>query len=203
MSTDECHFQGWKRLADEEDIPFTREDNNRLRGVSRMASLEILLEKACRSYSQAEKEEMAARKNGYYRELLMSITSDDILPGARQIVAALKAEGIKVAIGSSSRNSLAILDRIEMTETFDAVADGNDIQHSKPDPEVFLVAARKLGVSPECCLVVEDAEAGVAAAINAGMKCLAVGAASGDTRAHLTAEGLHEVSLQQIVQSNL
>jgi beta-phosphoglucomutase len=177
VSTDECHYQGWRRLAEEEGIPFTREDNHRQRGVSRMESLEVLLEKAPRSYSGAEKQEMAARKNGYYCALLGSLSAADILPGVRAVMDRLRARGIRVAIGSSSRNAGLILERIGLAGAFDAVADGNDITRSKPDPEVFLVAARKLAVPPAACLVVEDAEAGVDAARAAGMRCLAVGAA--------------------------
>jgi beta-phosphoglucomutase len=177
VSTDECHYRGWRRLAEEEGIPFTREDNHRQRGVSRMESLAVLLEKAPRVYSEAEKQEMAARKNGYYRDMLGNLSAADILPGAREVMDALRARGIRIAIGSSSRNAGLILERIGLADAFDAVADGNAITRSKPDPEVFQVAARKLGVPPEACLVVEDAAAGVAAARAAGMRCLAVGAA--------------------------
>lgn len=201
VSTDECHYLGWKRLAEEEGIPFTREDNMRQRGVSRMESLEILLEKASREYSPEEKRLMAERKNSYYCKLLETITPKDTLPGARELIAELKKRGIKVAIGSSSKNTPIILQRIGMDKEFDAVADGNDIRKSKPHPEVFLKAAEKLGVPPRNCLVVEDAEAGVEAAIAAGMKCLAVGTASHDKRAHIHAKDLTEISADKILES--
>ncbi|MEN7973871.1 MAG: beta-phosphoglucomutase, partial [Verrucomicrobiota bacterium] len=194
VSTDDCHYRGWKRLADEESIPFTREDNERCRGVSRMGSLEVVLEKATRDYSSEEKEVMAERKNKYYVELLQQITSADILPGVNGFIRELTEKGIKIAIGSSSRNAPMILERIGMADVFDAVADGNHISRSKPDPEVFLIAARKIGVAPECCLVVEDADAGVEAAIAAGMKCLAVGFAASHPAAHFRATGLDQVS---------
>ncbi len=200
VSTDDIHYQGWQRLADEEGIHFDRAINERLRGVSRMESLEILLEKAERQYSEAEKVELATRKNDTYRESLKrSLSADDVLPGVMPFLDACKMEGLKVAIGSSSRNSPTILERIGLGDTFDATADGNDIINSKPDPEVFLLAAERLGIPPENCLVVEDAEAGVAAAAAAGMPCLAVGFAAGDPRAILSASGLDGVSVRQIL----
>ena len=200
VSTDELHYQAWKRLADEEKIHFDRTINERLRGVSRMESLAILLEKATRPLSEEQRLEMAARKNGTYCELLAdTLSAADILPGARSFLEACRAAGLKVAIGSSSRNSPTILERIGLGAYFDATADGNDITKSKPDPEVFLTAAKRLGFAPSECLVVEDAEAGVAAAIAGGMKCLAVGFAAGDPRADLSAEGLDRVRLDQIL----
>ena len=199
VSTDECHFQGWKRLADEEGIEFTREDNMRLRGVSRMQSLEFLLEKATRTYTDEEKQEMAARKNSYYRELLQDITPDDILPGAMEIMEELKKRGIKVAVGSSSKNTPRILQRIDLENYFDAVSDGNDIKRGKPDPEVFLIAAERLSLSPKVCLVVEDAKAGIEAALAGNMKAMGVGAAQDDERAHLQAKDMASVTVDQML----
>lgn len=199
VSTDEFHYLGWKKLADEEGIYFDREINMRLRGVSRMKSLDILLEKASRSYTQEEKQEMAARKNGYYRELLKNLSSDDILPGVMNILDELKERGIKIATGSSSKNAPAILKSIGLDGYFDATADGNDITRSKPDPEVFLLAAQRLGLKPQECLVVEDAEAGVSAALNGNMKALAVGAAQHNTRAHLRAPDLASMTVDQML----
>ena len=199
VSTDEFHYLGWKQIADEEDIPFDREINNRLRGVSRMESLEILLEKSPRAYSDQEKVGLAARKNSVYGQLLQSITPADLLPGAMDILSALRARHIKVAIGSSSRNAPLILQRIGLADYFDAVADGNDITRSKPDPEVFLLAARRLGVAPVDCVVVEDAKAGVEGAIAAGMKCVAVGDAAGDQRASISANLLSGITVDQIL----
>jgi len=184
VSTDEFHYQAWQRLADEQGIPFDREVNHRLRGVSRMESLDILLEKAGREYSDAEKLEMATRKNGYYLEALETrLTPRDILPGVMPCLESLRQRGLKLAIGSSSKNSPTILRKIGLENYFDATADGNDITQSKPHPEVFLLAAERLGLPPEQCLVVEDAEAGVTAALAAGMRVVAVGAATGDPRA--------------------
>ena len=201
VSTDEFHYQGWQRLADEEGIYFDRKTNERLRGVSRLESLEIILEKADRNYSREEKAEMAERKNNYYRDLLHTLTPDDVFPGVMEMLKELKEKGIKIAIGSSSKNTPSILQKIGMESYFDAVSDGNQIKRSKPDPEVFLLAASKLQIPPGQCLVVEDADAGVEAAINAGMKCLAVGSASANPKAHLRANNLNEITVEQILNT--
>ena len=179
VSTDDCHYRAWKKMADEEGIYFDREINNRLRGVSRMASLEIVLEKANREYSEKEKQEMAERKNNYYKELICELTPNDILTGVTEKLDELKENGIKIAIGSSSKNTPIILKQIGLNKYFDAVSDGNNITHSKPDPEVFLKAAEMLGIAPENCMIVEDADAGIEAGKRAGMKTLAVQGANG------------------------
>ena len=194
VSTDDCHYRAWKVLADEEGIPFDREANERLRGVSRMESLDMILERADREYDDPEKVRMATRKNGVYRELIDELTPDDILPGVKKLLDDLKAGNVRIAIGSSSRNSPAILKRIGLTGFFDAEADGNDISRSKPDPEVFLLAAERLGLPPGDCLVVEDADAGIEAAIAAGMKVIGVGGAAANARADLSAADLSTVS---------
>ena len=199
VSTDEYHFQGWKRLADQEGIEFTREDNMRLRGVSRMQSLEFLLEKATRKYTDEEKKKMAARKNSYYRDLLQDITPDNILPGAMKIMEELKKRGIKIAIGSSSKNTPRILLRIDLENYFDAVSDGNDIKRGKPDPEVFLIAAERLSLAPQECLVVEDAKAGIEAALAGKMKAMGVGAAQDDERAHIQVKDMASVTVDQML----
>ncbi len=199
VSTDECHYQAWKAMADREGIPFGRQDNERLRGVSRMDSLEIVLEKAARSYSQEEKQALAQQKNDEYVRLIASLSPRDRLPGATQTVQALKGAGIRVAIGSSSRNTPVILRQIGWEGAFDAVADGNQISRSKPDPEVFLLAARLLGLRPESCLVVEDADSGVEAALAGGMRVLGVGSASANPRATLRAKALSELNLTETI----
>lgn len=183
VSTDNCHYLAWKRMADEEGIYFDRTINERLRGVSRMESLEIILERAQRPYTDDEKQAMAARKNAYYVELIGSLTRADILPGALDTLSYLKGRGVKVAIGSSSKNTPIILRQIGLENAFDAVADGNAITHSKPDPEVFVLAARLLGLEPKNCLVVEDADAGIEAAVGGGMRALGVGSAAGNPAA--------------------
>ena len=182
-STDEYHYLAWKALADRLGIGFDREINNRLRGVSRMASLEIVLEKAGRTFADAEKAEFAAEKNARYRELLGQMSPADLSDEVRDTLDALRARGLKLAIGSSSRNTPYILERIGLGDYFDAVSDGNNITRSKPDPEVFLKAAEMLGFDPSACLVVEDAHAGVEAAVNGGFDAAAIGDARDDARA--------------------
>ena len=199
VSTDNCHYLAWKKMADEEGIPFDRTINERLRGVSRMESLSIILEKATKEYTDAEKEAMAARKNGYYVELIGSLTPGDMLPGAMDTLSLLKEKGIRIAIGSSSRNTPIILRQIQLDNTFDAVADGNAITRSKPDPEVFLLAAKLLGLSPENCLVVEDADAGVEAALAGGMRVLGVGGAAQNPKATFAAQSLEKADFDSIL----
>ncbi|MGQ9455900.1 MAG: beta-phosphoglucomutase [Armatimonadota bacterium] len=201
VSTDECHYEAWKRLADEEGIPFDRQTNNRLRGVSRMESLEIILEKAPREYSGEEKIVLAERKNDYYKQLLNSLDPCNILPGALGLINALKKQGIRIAIGSSSKNCRTILDRVGLTHMFDVIVDGNCISKSKPDPEVFLEAAKRLGVSARHCVVIEDAEAGVQAALAANMAVIGVGAASLSPLATVTAPDLSHVTIETIMET--
>lgn len=177
VSTDELHYQAWLQVARQEGIPFDRAVNDRLRGVSRMQSLEIILERAARGYSQPEKEALAEQKNELYRNLLQTLTPGALLPGARETLCALREKGIKTAVGSSSKNTPLILQRLQIGPLFDAVSDGNGLQHSKPHPEVFLRAAGRLGEQPRDCLVVEDAEAGIRAAKAAGMTAAALGSA--------------------------
>lgn len=201
VTTDESHYRAWQRLADEEGIYFDRQINERLRGVSRMESLNILLERSARRYSDAEKRALADRKNAYYNALIQQLQPSDILPGALAMIAALKARGIKVAVASSSRNTPTILERIGLKTAFDAVADGNDIRRTKPDPEVFLLAAQRCGVPPAECLVVEDAVAGVEAGLAAGMRVLAVGAAANHPRATASAPSLAGLTVDDLLAS--
>jgi len=175
VSTDNLHYQAWKKMADKENIYFDELINNRLRGISRIESLEIILERAKRPYSKREKSELAEYKNHYYQELLSSLSPEDILPGVNDLIKKLRVKNIKIAIGSSSRNAKRIMAAIGMSETFDAVSDGTNITHSKPHPEVFLKAAEMLKIKPEFCAVVEDAESGIEAAKRAGMIAFATG----------------------------
>ena len=188
-STDDYHYQAWKTLADELGIPFDRERNNLLRGVSRMESLNIILEKSSKTYSEEEKAAFAEKKNNLYRTLLANMSPADLTEETRSTLETLRSRGLKLAIGSSSKNTPVILARIGLGDFFDAVADGNCITRSKPDPEVFLKAAEGLGLAPEKCLVVEDAHAGVQAAVAGGFDCAAMGDARDDPKArwHLQA----------------
>lgn len=176
--TDEYHYLAWKAMADSIGVPFDRSINNRLRGVSRMASLEIILEKSGVEYSQAEKEKLAAQKNGLYKEYLKSMSPKDLSQEVKSTLDALRAGGHKLAIGSSSKNTPFILKQIGLGDFFDAVSDGNNITHSKPDPEVFLKAAAFLGLEPKDCLVVEDAVSGAEAGHAGGFRVACVGDAS-------------------------
>ncbi len=168
ISTDRFHYLSWKEIADKEGIPFSEEINNRLRGVSRMASLEIILEKAGKEYTQEEKEALCESKNKIYREYLKTLEPKDLDKDVLATLIALKGKGLRLAIGSASKNTAYILERIGLGDFFDEVVDGTMISHSKPDPEVFLLAASKLGLDPSECAVVEDAKAGVEAAKKGG-----------------------------------
>lgn len=186
--TDEYHYLAWKTLAHRLGIPFNRQTNNRLRGVSRAASLDIILEQSAVSYTLEEKQTFAEEKNEVYRQLLGQMSPSDLSEEVASTLTALRENGLKLAIGSSSRNTPYILQRLGLEYFFDAVADGNCITHSKPHPEVFLKAADMLNLLPDACLVVEDAHAGVAAACAGGFDCAAIGDAytSEQARYHLT-----------------
>lgn len=176
VSTDELHYQAWKRLAAEQGISgFTRADNERQRGVSRMESLEVVLEKSPRPFTAEEKAELAERKNRYYVEMLAQLDERAALKGVTAVLAMLRQKKVPLAVGSASKNTLLILQKTGLDIYFDQVSCGLDITHSKPHPEVFLAAAAKLKTAPEQCVVVEDAAAGIAAAKAAGMKSLGVG----------------------------
>ena len=193
LSTDDMHYAAWKSLADELGIPFDRAINNRLRGVSRMASLEIVLEGASRSFSQEEKEELAARKNARYVAQLQSLRKDAVAPEVRETLAQLRARGHKLAVGSSSKNTRLILKLTELENCFNAVSDGTNISRSKPDPEVFLKAADFLGLKPEDCAVVEDAVAGIDAARAGGFLSIGIGDAAAYEKADLSIRSLSEL----------
>lgn len=174
--TDKFHYQAWKKMADDMGIYFNEVINNRLRGVSRMESLEIILERyEGGKLSPEQKEVLAMAKNETYRELLKTMTPDDVADEVRDTLKELRARGYKLAIGSSSKNAKFILDKVELREYFDAISDGTNITNSKPDPEVFLKAAEFLGENPEDCLVVEDAFAGIDAAKAGNMKSAGIG----------------------------
>lgn len=177
--TDEYHYLAWKSIADELGIFFDREINNRLRGVSRMESLEIVLENYHgKALTEAEKSALAERKNTIYRESLAGMSTEDLSDEVKRTLDGLRAKGVKLAIGSSSKNTPFILERIGLAGYFDAVSDGNNITHSKPDPEVFLKAAEMLGERPGDCLVVEDAVSGAQAGHAGGMQVACVGDAA-------------------------
>lgn len=173
--TDQYHYQAWKRVADELGIYFDEKINNRLRGVSRMESFEIILERYGKEMSAQDKIAYTDKKNEIYKELLKNMSPGDLQPEVKQTLDRLREQGVKLAIGSSSKNAKFILGQLGLGEYFDAISDGSNISKSKPDPEVFEKAAEFLGEKPENCLVVEDAKAGVEAAHAGGMDCAAIG----------------------------
>lgn len=177
-STDEYHYEAWKKVADAINTPFDRDTNNQLRGVSRMASLDIILKKAPRAFNQTEKNLLAEEKNNLYRQSLEKMSPSDLPEEVRKTLNDLRLKGIKLAVGSSSRNTPLILKKIGLDHYFDAVSDGWNITHSKPDPEVFLDAAEMLNTDPASCMVVEDALSGAEAGHRAGMKVACVGDAA-------------------------
>jgi beta-phosphoglucomutase len=175
VDTAKYHYLAWKRLANELGFEFTEKDNERLKGVSRMESLEILLEIGNVEADEETKLNLAEKKNNWYREYISKMDESEILPGAKEFIETLRAEGYKVAIGSSSKNTMTILYSIKMVDYFDAIIDGTKITKAKPDPEVFLLGAKALDVTPEECVVFEDAKAGVEAAKRAGMYAIGLG----------------------------
>ena len=198
VDTAKYHYLSWKRLTDDLGISFTEKDNERLKGVSRMASLEIILEIGNLMIDEAKKEKYANLKNKWYVDYINRMTPEEILPGSLSFIRELKEANILVAIGSASKNTPLILERVNLKNVFDAVADGNNVHKAKPDPEVFLTAARMLRVKPEKCTVFEDAAVGVQAALNAGMMCVGIGSAEILSEAHLIVKSLDEMNLHKL-----
>lgn len=192
--TDKFHYQAWKEIADRMDIYFDETINDRLRGVSRAESLEIILERYEGLLTQAEKEALMKDKNESYRRRLATMTPGDITEETRDTLEKLRKSGFKLAIGSSSKNAGFILEKTGLSDLFDAVSDGNNITRSKPDPEVFLNAAVLLGVAPENCAVVEDAGAGIEAAKAAGMVAIGIGGASEHAATDFAISSLSELT---------
>ena len=175
VSTDLYHYEAWKSLADENNLLFSYEINHMLRGVSRAECLKIILDMNGRVVSSVELTAMLDKKNQIYRDKLFNLSAEDILPGVLDLLANLKEHNIPVAIGSSSRNTPLILERIGLNDAFDVIVDGNSISNSKPHPEVFLKCAEHLNKNPLKCVVYEDAKAGIEAALAANMVAIGVG----------------------------
>ncbi len=192
------HFKSWKRLADELGINFTVHDNERLKGVSRVRSLEIVLEIGNVTKTPAEQLELASRKNEWYTEMIGKMTPDEVLPGAKEFLQMVKKAGIKTALGSASKNSGIILEKTNLTPLFDAIIDGNHVSKAKPDPEVFLKGAEALQVEPADCVVFEDAIAGVEAALAGGMKVVGIGSPEILSKANLVVSGLDKMDLAKL-----
>lgn len=175
VDTAKYHYLAWKRLADTLGFEFGKTDNERLKGVSRIRSLEILLEIGGLKFDEDEKLHLASKKNEWYVEYINRMEESEILPGAKEYLIKLKAAGMRIALGSASKNAPLILKNLNISELFDVIVDGNKVSKAKPDPEVFLRAAEGLGLNPQDCVVFEDAEAGIEAAKRAGMKVVGIG----------------------------
>lgn len=175
VDTAKYHFLAWKELAEHLGFDFTEEQNELLKGVSRVRSLEILLDLGKVELSPSEKENYLKEKNDQYLNYISTMKTDEILPGIEELLHFLKKENVRFALGSASKNARLILENLNLLDLFDAIVDGNDVSTAKPDPEVFLIAAGKLGVDPSDCIVVEDAQAGIQAARTAGMTTVAIG----------------------------
>lgn len=192
------HYKAWKRLANHLGFDFTEEDNEKLKGVSRVRSLELILEWGGVSKSAEEQKHLADLKNSWYVDMIQEMQPDEILPGAQEFLEAARAAGLKTALGSASKNSETILQKVGLTHLFDAIIDGNKVSASKPDPEVFLKGAEALGIAPENCLVFEDALAGVQAALAGGMKVIGIGTTQNLPGATIVVAGLHEVNIKLV-----
>jgi beta-phosphoglucomutase len=199
VDTAKYHFLAWKRLSEVLGISFTEKDNERLKGVSRMASLDIILELGGISLPGSEKEKLASIKNKWYVEYISRMTPEEILPGTIEFLKDLKSKKIKIALGSASRNTPLILDRVRLMNVFDAVADGNSVHKAKPDPAVFIKAAEMTGIEAGRCAVFEDALAGVEAALNAGMICIGIGDQTILKDAHMVIKGLYEMDINKLI----
>ena len=200
VDTAKYHYLAWKELAEELGFFFSEKDNERLKGVSRVRSLEILLEVGNVELDEKTKTELATKKNAEYLEYIMKMTPDEILPGVINILNAARDRGLKIAIGSASKNAITILERLNLLEYFDTIVDGNKVSKAKPDPEVFLNAAKEMGVKPEECIVFEDAEAGIEAAINGGMQVVGIGDEKNLNKARIVVPGFKDVKLETFLE---
>jgi len=198
VDTAKYHYLAWKKIADDLGFDFSELDNERLKGVSRMESLDILLEIGKIKVDLRTKEELADTKNSLYVSYIQKMTPEEILPGVIRFLDELRANGILIALGSASKNAMTILDKIDIVQKFDVVIDGNKVSKAKPDPEVFLKGAIELGVEPHECLVFEDAQAGIDAARNGGMYIIGIGKPENLTNADYIIPGFATMNLDQL-----
>ena len=199
VHTDKLHYRSWKEMTEDEGIEFNEKINHRLRGVSRSDSLEIILERAPRAYSDEEKQAMMDRKNARFQELIETLTPDDLLPGSLGLIESMRSAGWKVGLCSSSRNAAAICERLGVANLFDGFVDGHGINKTKPDPEIFIRGARALDLFPGDCIVFEDAQSGIDAAKTAGAAVVGITGAGHELRgADLTVGGLDEISVEDL-----
>jgi kojibiose phosphorylase len=195
--TSELHYQAWKRLADEEGFPFSREDNEALRGVPRRDSLLLLLKGS--PLPEERLHELMERKNRYYQEAIANLSPENLLPGARSLLEEIRAGGVKIAIGSASQNARPVIEKLGILPFIDAISDGYSVQRQKPAPDLFLHAASQLDLLPGQCIVFEDAEEGIAAALAGGMWAVGIGPKARVGAAHLVLPGLEGRSWESIL----
>lgn len=201
--TDSHHFRGWKRLSDEQGWRFDESLNDHLRGVSRLASLQVILDHNGIDLPHEEKVQLADRKNRYYVELLKDIDSSAEVPGAVQFIRSVRERGVPTALASSSRNARFVIEKLGIDSLFDEVVTGSDITRSKPDPEIFLLAAQRLGYPPETCVVFEDAVSGVQAAQAAGCPAVGFGPTPGLEIADLHVADYRSLDLDALLEGKL
>jgi beta-phosphoglucomutase len=201
VSTDEYHYQSWVKISKDEGFDFfNHEFNHKFRGVARMKCIDIITEASGRTYTADQKQELADRKNRYFVESLASVTTEMLLPGSLSMLEGLKKRGIKIAVASNSRNAMTIIRQTKIEHLLDAIVDGHQIENSKPDPEVFLLAAKKVGVPPAHCLVVEDAVTGIESAQRAGMKYLGIGTKERLPNANIVIPNLSAISVDELLR---
>ena len=201
VSTDEYHYRSWKKLSAEEGFGFfDHEFNNKFRGVARMECIEIITKASGKEYTSVQKQELADRKNRYFAESLATVTTEVLLPGSLSVLQELRKRGIKTAVASNSRNAMTIIKQVRIEHLLDAIVDGHQIENSKPDPEVFLLAAKNVGISPADCLVVEDAVAGIESARRAGMKALGIGTKERLPNADVVVPDLSAITVDELLK---
>ena len=198
VDTARYHYLAWKKIADDLGFDFSEHENERLKGVSRMESLDILLKIGKIKADRLKKEELAATKNSLYISYIQKMTPDEILPGVIRFLDELRNDGIYTALGSASKNAMSILDKISIAQKFDAVIDGNKVSRAKPDPEVFLKGAAELNIDPQNCLVFEDAQAGIDAARNGGMHIIGIGQPDNLKNAEHVIPGFETMNVKQL-----
>lgn len=200
VDTAKYHYLAWQELADDLDFDFTKKDNEQLKGISRMRSLDILLKIGNKTFDDAAKLKFAENKNKKYQNYILKITPDEILPGVINFLKELRNKNIKIALGSSSKNATTILKQLNIDNYFDVIIDGTKVSNAKPDPEVFLKGAEALESAPDKCIVFEDAEAGIEAAINGGFKCVGIGSVDNLGKANYVMSGFENVTFENLIK---
>ena len=199
VDTARYHFVAWREIAEELGFVFTEEDNEKLKGVSRIRSLEILLEIGGISLADESKTLLAQKKNSLYLQYVLKMRPDEVLPGAKEFLTDCRNNNLGIGLGSASKNATTILNLLQITHLFDAIIDGNKVTKAKPDPEVFLTGARELGVLPQNCVVFEDAKAGIEAAIAANMFSVGIGDPVILEKANFVTSGLKNLSVKTLI----